>query len=117
METPKNSHIEEILSSLDNAKRAEVPSFFYTRLKARMEKETTARPSWILRPAFALAALLLIILVNAFVIFQSNQTKDTDSVNTVASTLLETESMQSLASEFSLNTDNSTLLELNQDSK
>lgn len=113
----KKRNIEEILSSLDNTHRAEAPSFFYTRLKARMENETVTRPTWLLRPAFALAALLLILLVNAFVIFRSNQSADTEQTNTVASALSETESMQSLASEFSLNADNSTLLELNQDSK
>ena len=115
MVTPDKNNTEDILSSLDHISRAGAPAFFYTRLKARMEKgkETQTRPSWMLRPAYALAALVLILALNAMVIFGKNNNNDAATVSTTA---LETESMQSLASDFSLN-DNASLVDLNQEVK
>lgn len=76
---PKNDpRTEEILNSLDGVSRATAPDFFYTRLQARMEKELlkkSQRP-WILRPAFAIATLALILIINAAVIFQGNRSSE-----------------------------------------
>ena len=104
MTTGKNK-VTEILESLDGVKRASIPDFFYTRLKARMENETevkTARP-WILRPAYAVLTLVLILLVNAAVIFQKQ-----DSTEEV---IQETDNLQAMAAEYSLN-DNTILYDL-----
>ncbi|GAB3553774.1 hypothetical protein [Spirosoma fluminis] len=40
--------------------------FFYTRLQARMERQTTPAyvPQWLRRPAYALAAFGLIVVLN-----------------------------------------------------
>lgn len=102
MKPENNQRTEEILNSLDGLTRASAPDFFYTRLKARMEKELVGTPGrellkrpWILRPVFAFAALLVIILINAAVIFQGN--------NDNADPILETESYRSIAAEYRIN--------------
>ena len=110
MKKDKNSQIEDILGSLDGTQRATAPDFFYTRLKARMEKglEPVVNRPWILRPAFALTVLVGVLLVNAAVIFQKNETSDTASTN-------DAETLQSIAAEYSLNDNNTILFDINQD--
>lgn len=97
MDNKKNKTTEEVLSSLDDIKKATMPDFFYTRLKARMEKgyEPVAKKSWIFRPVYAVAALLLVLFINAAVIFKNKETKE--GVNP------EIESLQSIAAEYNLN--------------
>jgi hypothetical protein len=108
MSTQNNKKIEEILNSLDGVKRTPAPDFFYTRLKARMEKDILPAParSRILRPAYAFAALVLVLLVNAAVILKNN------SGNVVSAA--EGDSLQSIAAEYNLN-DVSSLYDLNED--
>lgn len=98
MNTAQNKKMEDILSSLDNTARATAPEFFYTRLKARMEKELTTKPAkpWVLRPAFAFAALILVLIINAVVIFKGNKTDNTASTDN-------TDVTQSIASEYRIN--------------
>ncbi len=97
MNANKDKKIEEILSSLDGAQRASAPDFFYTRLKARMEKELVNVPgkAGIWRPAYAFAALLLVLVINAFVILNGNQTKDTSATDIDVT--------QSIAAEYNIN--------------
>ena len=111
MNNAKNNKIEEILGSLDGSQRAGAPDFFYTRLKARMEKglQPTVKRPWILRPAFALTVLVGILLVNAAVIFQKNDTPEV--------AVSDSENMQSIAAEYSLNDNNTILFDINQDNK
>lgn len=109
MENKRNNNIEDILNSLDGSQRAAVPDFFYTRLKARMEKglEVKTRRSWMLRPVYAVAGLFLILAVNTFV-FLNNKNNETSIVE-------ETEvSQQSIAAEYNL-TDMTYVYDLNQD--
>jgi hypothetical protein len=110
MDTEMNKKIEEILSSLDGVKRASPPDFFYTRLKAKMEKELVpvAGRRRILYPAYALTALVVILLVNAAVIFtRGDRNNDTASVN-------EGETLQSIAAEYNIN-DVSSIYDLNEE--
>ena len=96
MKPQNDPKTEEILNSLDGIGRATAPEFFYTRLKARMEKELlkkNQRP-WILRPAFAIATLALILIVNAAVIFQGNKASEPTATET---------DFSSIASEYSFN--------------
>ena len=97
--------IEEILGSLDGNQRAAVPDFFYTRLKARMEKgyEHIGHKSWVLRPVYAMAALVVVLLINAAVIFNENTEKETAVTDT----------LQSVAAEYSLNDNSTNLYDLN----
>ena len=117
MNTDRNKQVDEILGSLDGSQRAAVPDFFFTRLKARMlarleggerglEKGQALNKSWLLRPAFAISALAVVLLINAFVILKDDSTKVT-ATNDV-------ETLQSIAAEYSLN-DNSPVYDLNQD--
>ena len=108
MENNKNNRIEEILNSLDGSRKAIAPDFFYTRLKARMEKgiENPVKSSWVLRPVFALTILAIVVAINAIVILNSDSSKESISGNTDA--------LQSIAAEYRLN-DNSTVYDLNQD--
>jgi len=75
-------------------------------LRARMEKESevpAARP-WVLRPVYTFAALVIVLLVNAFVLFKENGAKQT------ATTV---DPMQSIVAEYNLN--DNLLYELAQD--
>lgn len=105
---PGENKIREILESLDGVKRASAPDYFYTRLKARMEREHEAKAKrpWILRPAYAIITLVLVLLVNAAVILQKQ-----DSPEIVTE---ETDLATSFAAEYSLN-DNSILYDLSNE--
>ncbi len=105
MKPQENNKIEDILNSLDGTQRATTPAYFYTRLKARMlarqtggEKgiETKSSRPWILRPAYAFAALVLVILINAAVIFQGQDSTENSGIDT-------SETYQSIAAEYNLN--------------
>lgn len=100
-----SNKIEEILASLDGNQRVAVPDFFYTRLKVRMERgyENIGRRSWMLRPVYAMAALVVIFLINAAVIFNES----TENESTV------TDTFQSVAAEYSLNDNITNLYDLN----
>lgn len=111
MNNEKNNKLEGILNSLDGCTRAEAPGFFYTRLKARMENEagtSDSRP-WILRPVFAVATLILVLMINAFVLLQRN-------TNTTVQAAGDSDILQSIASEYRLN-ENGNLYDLTQDNK
>ena len=97
MKPEKNLNTEEILNSLDGTKKATAPAFFYTRLKARMEKayEPQKKRPLVLRPAYAFAALLLVVLINMAVILKGDNATDNN--------VTDTEAVYSIASEYRLN--------------
>ena len=107
MNIERNNKIEDILNSLDGNQRAPAPDFFYTRLKARMEKQPgrNTSKSWMLRPAFALVAVILVLIVNVALLLR----KEEEDNNPLA----DTEKFQSIASEYSLN--DNVVYDLNQD--
>ena len=114
MNTQKDKMIDEILNSLDGCSPAVAPDFFYTRLKARMERDVApaARTFWTLRPAFAFAGMAIIVLINVIAVF--NQPKQVADESTATT---ETDSFQSLAAEYRLNESSSSIsmYNLNQD--
>lgn len=112
MDNKANKKTEEILSSLDGLAKATAPDFFYTRLKARMEKglEPGTRKLWIWRPAYALAALVLLMVLNAAILLQGQGRNENSDNNNIA----DAEAAQSIAAEYSLN-DNNTVYDLNFD--
>ena len=71
------------MASADGLEKAAAPDFFYTRLKGRMqrEQEEKRKPFFVLRPAFATAALSVLLIVNIIFITQWNTkpVKDTDT--------------------------------------
>ena len=114
MNTQKDKMIDEILNSLDGCTPATAPDFFYTRLKARMEKESVPadRTFWMLRPAYAFAGMAIILLINAIAVFNQPSSITDDSTSAT-----DTDSFQSLAAEYRLNEGNSSIsmYNLNQD--
>jgi hypothetical protein len=112
MNNEKN-RIEQILNSLDGNQRAEVPDFFYTRLKVKMERElgqeNRKNKAWILRPAYALTTLVIVLAINIAVILKGEQTTDNNNNS-------DAETAQSIAAEYSLN-DNNIMYDLTLDNK
>ena len=96
-----NKRAEEILSSFDGIQPAETPSFFYTRLKARMEREqgSTAAPVFFLRPAFLAISLSLVLFMN--IVFLTGSRKE---MVPSAKKLNNTTGIQSFADAYDLNT-------------
>jgi hypothetical protein len=107
----KQKKVDEILDSLNGCTPATAPGFFYTRLKARMEKtesgSTALRQPWVLKPAYAMAAAFAVLVLNAFILFQNGRTS-------YAVTSADTDTFQSVAADYSLN-DNNTLFDLTED--
>jgi hypothetical protein len=110
MDNERNTRIEEVLSSLDGSKRAAAPDFFYTRLRARMEKGLTPDNSRNrqLRPVYIVSALLLVLAINVFVFLRGRDETTTTTADNNESV------QQSIAAEYSLN-DVNTVYDLNQD--
>jgi hypothetical protein len=90
--------VNKTLESLEGIQKAEPIPFFFTRLKARLEREE--KNIWetmgaiLARPIVAFACLFLIIGVNAFVLFE----KDTPASYT--ETAQEDENMLTAANSF-----------------
>lgn len=107
MKQDKQNRVEEVLNAWDSVKRAEAPAFFYTRLRARMLDGETAEEtpkSWIFRPVFVVASLVLVIIINAFIYFQNDNSTISSSYD---------ESAQSITAEFFSN--DNILEDINED--
>lgn len=104
-----DKNIDEILDSLDGVKRATPAGFFYTRLRARMEKEAGNAPSMprVLKPVWIIGMLAVVLIINAAVILRTDNTTDTNPVS-------ESEKLQSIASDYNMN-DVGSLYDLNED--
>ena len=67
--------VDQLISSLDQVKRAPAPAFFYTRLRARMDHNSVAPLLGVqLRPALALVIMLLLFLVNTILVINRTPT-------------------------------------------
>lgn len=110
MNSGKNSKSEEIINSIDGIRRATTADFFYTRLKARMEKEIlpASKNPAVLRPVFIISMLAVVLMLNAavFLIGKNNS-------SSVAFSGSESDALQSIAAEYSP-TDVSSLYDLNE---
>ena len=98
-----NKKIEEVMRSLDDIKKASPSPFFFTRLEARMERDKSVWEtisSFVAKPIIAFACICLIIMINAAVIFssenseksasaQNNEIATVDEYNQVSSTFYE----------------------------
>lgn len=59
--------IEEALNSLNGITKAEMPSFFYTRLHAKLEARVSTFKEfwvWVTRPAVSMATLFVLVILN-----------------------------------------------------
>lgn len=70
----KENRIDRVMTSADGLQKATAPDFFYTRLSGRMQRELDEkhRPFFVLRPAFATAALSILLIVNIIFLTQWN---------------------------------------------
>ncbi|HEY6504714.1 MAG TPA: hypothetical protein VIZ28_12115 [Chitinophagaceae bacterium] len=68
--------IDETLESLRGVQRAELSPWFFTRVKARLERDQhniwETAGSFMARPAIAIAGLVLILCINAFIVFEKD---------------------------------------------
>ena len=91
---------DEYLENLQPIKDAETDPFFYTRLKARMEKQLPD-PGWSfpLKPVWLVSMLVLFLFINTFfLVTQVKQSKETIEQNT---------SLQNFASGYDLSVSSS----------
>lgn len=77
-ETRFGKKADKTLESLDGIQRAEPQPFFFTRLKARLEREDKSVwemiGSLLARPAIAVAGLFLILALNVFILVEKDTT-------------------------------------------
>jgi len=73
------AQVEASLASLDHIERAETDPYFYTRLKARMERRTVRSPLW-LKPALVFPVLALLIGMETFYWLGQSTTNDTSEL-------------------------------------
>jgi hypothetical protein len=76
--------INETLNSVEGITQAEPSPFYYTRLKARMERELLQPKTvlgWTFKPIYAYSCLAMVLMLNVFTIItinnKSSQSKDT----------------------------------------
>ena len=96
MKRENNSLVDEHLLSLIKIKETETDAFFYTRLKARMEKENAANEWYFpLKPVWIIGAMSFLLLINVVMITIKNKTTKT--------TVEETSSLKSFAASYDQN--------------
>jgi hypothetical protein len=88
---------ESYLQSMEGMQPAELPPYFYTRLKAKMEQSVAGRPSFVAKPALAIALLVLVLALNTVALVQQR------SVRPKASGTINND-FNSFTSEFNLTT-------------
>ena len=74
--------VEEHLQSLQGIKEIGTDDFFYTRLKARMER-TLEEEGWNfpLKPVWVIGSMALLLAVNVFMLSQQFKSKNSSSAN------------------------------------
>lgn len=96
------TQLEETMNSLDGLQKASPAPFFFTRVRARIQREQNSQwsiiSSFIARPAVAFAGISLIVLLNIAALFyqkehsatamltDQNDTANTDDYNTTVAT-------------------------------
>jgi len=103
------SNTEEILNSLDGIRRAEPQPYFYTRLSARLNREKNGWEkvaSFISKPAFAIAAIALFLIINVTILFNSSSNA-TSSPQEESSLAVENDYGLSVPSLYDINPDQS----------
>lgn len=111
--TDIGSKMEEVLNSLGGIRRATPRPFLYTRIMARISKDaTTTRwekmASYISKPSYAFATIVLFLLINVAVIFHfSANTKPVARDNTTV--VSDNEYSLSVSSLYDINPDQNDL--------
>lgn len=79
----RENEIERTLNALNGIQEAEPNPFFYTRLKARMEKELTTEKQimgWQVKPVFLFSVLAMVLIVNVLTFVTIQNYTSTKSV-------------------------------------
>ncbi len=83
MNKPQNisNRVEEVLNSLDGIQKGDPNPYFFTRLKARLERNEKSlfekMGVFMARPAVAISGLCLVLALNAFILIQKDNTSET----------------------------------------
>ncbi len=78
--------VDEHLRSFQGMQEVDTDDFFFTRLKARMEKEKSSQGwSFPLKPVWVVGTLALLLAVNSFMLSQQFKTKQKKSTVPVSS--------------------------------
>lgn len=78
--------VDEHLKAMQGMQEAGTDDFFYTRLKARMEKENGIQKwNFPLKPVWIVGALSILLAVNGFMLAQQFKTKETKTAVTNSS--------------------------------
>jgi len=103
MEEKDINRTDRILNSLDGIRKAGAPDFFYTRLTGRMQEEIEPKrkPFFLLRPAFAAAALFIVLVINLFSLTRLK----TDTEQGVAAKPDKPATIESFAKAYDMNTE------------
>jgi hypothetical protein len=93
--------VDQTLDSLEGIQKAEPAPFFFTRVKARLERDTKnvweTAGSFLARPVIAFAGLCLILALNIFILIE----KDNPSVvNVTTGVLPEDENILAVANTY-----------------
>jgi hypothetical protein len=78
--------VEKTLLSLEGLSRAEANPFLFTRIKARMQRETAWEKitSFISRPVIAITALVLVMAINGWAVFGSEENTSAQTNESIA---------------------------------
>ena len=102
-----NKKTEDILNSLDGIRRASAQPFLYTRVMARLSRNTTTgwerMASLISRPAVAFAAITLFLLINAAVVFHFSTTTTASTAQDESAVVSDNEYSLSVSSLYDIN--------------
>lgn len=64
---------DEHLQSIQGMQEATTDEFFYTRLKARMQKTTESGWTFPLKPVWVVGSLTLLLVINGFMLMQRSK--------------------------------------------
>lgn len=107
---PENKNkAEEILNSLDGMHRAQPEPYFYTRLMAKRDRQKNGWEKvagFISKPAFAIAAIALTLIINIAILFNSSS-RATSSSQEDSSLAVENDYGLSVPSLYDINPDQS----------
>jgi hypothetical protein len=76
-----NDNWNELFGKLGKLTPAEPAPYFYTRVRARLDKRESWHISWLVNPTYAIAGLSMLVLLNLAVAFsnRSGDLKTTES--------------------------------------
>ena len=80
MENLSNEQFEHDMNIISNLKEVGAPNFFYTRLKARMDKENLSNElAGPFQPIIVICALTLLLFINSLILKSDSNIVNTNS--------------------------------------